>query len=109
MGREWPPRLEFALVCMQQSPWKWALYPDKWFCTDARNKTTDAAENTRPFVIKNNRKNRLSDYYWIMVDMLNSCHSHLSKYSTFVLEECQRDEIVSDKQDRLFRYEVAGH
>lgn len=44
-----------------------------------------------------------------MVDMLNSRHSHLSKYSTFALEECQGDEIVSDKQDRLFRYEAAGH
>lgn len=74
--------------------------------------TTDAAKNTRPLVIKNTppkKKNRLSDYYWIMVDMLNSRRSHLSKYSTFALEECQGDEIVSDKQDRLFRYKAAGH
>lgn len=38
-----------------------------------------------------------SDYDWIMADMLNS---HLSKYSTFVLEECQGDETMSDRQDR---------
>lgn len=73
--------------------------------------TTDAAKNMRPLIIKNNppKKTRLSDYYWIMVDMLNSRRSHLSKYSTFALEECQGDEIVSDKQDRLFRYKAAGH
>lgn len=71
--------------------------------------TTDAAENTRPLVIKKKTQNRLSDYDWIMVDMLNSRRSHLSKNSTFALEECQGDEIVSDKQDRLFRYKAAGH
>lgn len=35
-----------------------------------------------------------------MADMLNSHLSRLSKYSTFVLEVCQRDETVSDRRER---------
>lgn len=37
-----------------------------------------------------------------MADMLNSHLSCLSKYSTFVLEECQGDETTSDRRDRSF-------
>lgn len=69
----------------------------------AATKYRCGVKHTTPrYKIQQKKKNRLSDYYWITVDMLNSRHSHLSKYSTFALEECQGDEIVSDKQDRLF-------